>query len=121
VGLRIDDMSRFQTLLSHQGPLTHVNHAHRCEVPTGRITYNELTGEWTDLGLEVIYEPPEPLLTSEQIAVNKQVSEAKIQVLTTLLVRIANMQPHTVFLENQLTWVQEEIERAQRQMNGQWS
>ena len=36
-------MSQLQALLSHQGPLKHVNHAHRqcAPVPTGRITSDE--------------------------------------------------------------------------------
>ena len=51
-------MSRFQNLLSHQGPLTHVNHSHRREAPTGRYTFDEITGEPRELQSEIFDEPP---------------------------------------------------------------
>ena len=49
--------SRFRALLSHQGPLTHVNHAHRqcAPTPTGRYTTDEY-GNVTSWGFG---DPPE--------------------------------------------------------------
>ena len=121
-------MSRFQNLLSHQGPLTHVNHSHRREAPTGRYTFDEITGEPRELQSEIFDEPPpQPRAafawhedpTPEEIAVNYQVVVSKGQSLTALLSRLGRMEPKTEFLESEIRWVQSEIDRATRQMNAQ--
>lgn len=119
-------MSRFQNLLSHQGPLTHVNHSHRREAPTGRYTFNEETGEWS-MGLSEIFDepPPQPRAafawhedpTPEELAVNNQVILSKGQALTALLARLGQMEPKTEFLESEIRWAQSEIDRATLQMN----
>ena len=110
-------MSRFQNLLSHQGPLTHVKHSHRREAPTGRYTFNQETGEPKPTLSEMFFDEPPAQLTREEIAVNYQVIESKGQSLTALLARLGRMEPKTEFLESEIRWVQSEIDRATLQMN----
>ena len=109
-------MSRFENLLSHQGPLTHVNHSHRREAPTGRNTFDPITGEPRELQSEIFDEPP-PQLMPQDIAVNNQVILSKGQALTALLARLRRMEPKTEFLESEIRWAQSEIDRATQQRN----
>lgn len=109
-------MSRFENLLSHQGPLTHVNHSHRREAPTGRYTFDPITGEPRELQSEIFDEPP-PQLMPQDIAVNNQVILSKGQALTALLARLRRMEPKTEFLESEIRWAQSEIDRATQQRN----
>jgi len=51
-----------EALLAYQGPMKHVNHAHRLVVPTGRIVVDPDTGEPSDINdiLDQMEPPPNP-------------------------------------------------------------
>ena len=102
-------MSQLQALLSHQGPLKHVNHAHRqcAPVPTGRITMDEY-GNVVSWGLS---DPPpgwDPNATEEsrqstqELRTNLAFVRAKGRHMVALRSEAANLSPYTHYLSDQL-------------------
>ena len=124
--------SRFQALLSHQGPLIHANHAHRqcAPVPTGRITMDQY-GNIQSWGLG---DPPEgwdPNGTeesrqdTEELTVNLAVVKAKGRHMVEMRAEIAALSPYTSFVSDQLgqlntqiTELLAQMERLQTELDG---
>ena len=102
--------SRFNALLSHQGPIKNVSHAHRqcAPVPTERDTY-DLYGNVLSWGLgdpPADWDPsatPESRLTTADLEVNLKFVGAKINHMNAL-VELANaLRPFTSYVSNQVT------------------
>jgi hypothetical protein len=124
--------SRFQALLSHQGPLTHADHSHRqcAPVPTGRITMDQY-GNVQSWGLG---DPPEgwdpngteeSRQTTEDLTVNLAVVKAKGRHMVELRNEVAALSPYTHFLSDQLeqlniqiTELLAQMERLQTELDG---
>ena len=105
---------RFQALLSHQGPLKHVNHAHRQAAPTGRITSDEY-GNIVSWGLS---DPPpgwnpnataESRQSTEDLRTNLAFVKAKGRHMVALRAEAANLSPYTHYLSDQLRQIDNEI------------
>tara|TARA_B100000902_G_scaffold42706_1_gene50461 strand:+ start:232 stop:630 length:399 start_codon:yes stop_codon:yes gene_type:complete len=117
--------SRFNALLSHQGPLKHANHAHRqcapAPVPTGRITMDQY-GNIQSWGLG---DPPdgwdpngteESRQTTEDLTVNLAVVKAKGRHMVEMRTEIAALSPYTSYLSDQLGQLNTEITELLAQM-----
>ena len=115
--------SRFQALLSHQGPLKHVDHAHRqcAPVPTGRITRDEY-GNIQSWGLGD--QPPgvDPNATAEsrqstsELRTNLAFVRVKGRHMVALRAEAANLSPYTHYLSDQLMQIDTQIAELTAQM-----
>ena len=114
---------RFQALLSHQGPLKHINHAHRqcAPVPTGRITMDQY-GNITSWGLG---DPPpgwnpnateESRQSTEELTTNLAFVRAKVRHMVALRTEAANLGPYTSYLSDQLGQLDAQIAELTAQM-----
>ena len=114
---------RFQALLSHQGPLKHVNHAHRqcAPVPTGRITTDEY-GNVLSWGLG---DPPpgwdpnateESRQSTEELTTNLAFVRVKGRHMVALRAEAANLSPYTHYLSDQLMQIDTQIADLTAQM-----
>ena len=121
--------SRFQALLSHQGPMTHVNHAHRqcapapapAPVPTGRYTTDEY-GNVLSWGLSD-WSPgsdpdqtPESRQSTEDLRTNLAFVQAKGRHMVALRNEAANLSPYTHYLSDQLGQLDAQIAELTEQM-----
>jgi hypothetical protein len=105
-------MDHFNALLSHQGALKHVNHAHRqcAPTPTGRITTDK-DGNVTNWGLG---DPPDgwtaPQLSDDHLRVNIALINKQIKQITAMRRAGRNIQPYT-------NYVAEEMQKMDNQLN----
>ena len=115
--------SRFQALLSHQGPMKHVSHAHRqcAPAPTGRITMDQY-GNIMSWGLG---DPPpgwnphateESRQSTEELTTNLAFVRAKGRHMVALRTEAANLGPYTSYLSDQLGQLDTQIAELTAQM-----
>ncbi len=105
---------RFQALLSHQGPLKHVNHAHRQAAPTGRMTMDEYGNiqSWGLGGPPPGVDPnstPESRQSTSDLRTNLAFVQAKGRHMVALRTEATNLSPYTWYLSDQLEQLDNEI------------
>ena len=117
--------SRFQALLSHQGPMTHVSHAHRqctpAPVPTGRTTRDEYGGveSWGLGDPPPGWDPdgtPESRQSTEDLRTNLAFVQAKGRHTVALRDEAANLHPYTHYLSDQLGQLDTQIAELTERM-----
>ena len=89
-------MDNFNALLSHQGLLKHVNHAHRqcAPTPTGRYTVDE-NGRMSG-GLGDLFDPSESAASrqsDDELMVNIELFQLKVRHITAMRQEASNLQP----------------------------